>query len=137
MASKEPGHNGPDTPYSGEDHMSDAVTIAWLAGILEGEGTFGHYSSTRIKVKMGDRDIIERVAKLWGTEVKVREDKRPNANTMYETSVYGPTAIEWMKRVYLLMGIRRKAKIMEILAIREEMNANALRRKKPKTMAAK
>lgn len=117
--------------------MSDAVTIAWLAGILEGEGTFGHYSSTRIKVQMGDKDIIERVAKLWGVEVKTRPDKRPKHNVMYEASIYGPAAIEWMKKVYLLMGIRRKAKIMEILAIREEMNANALRRKKPKAVAAK
>ena len=53
--------------------------IAWLAGIIEGEGWFGfgwaynlarrHIYSPRIDVQMIDRDVIEKIANICNVKV--------------------------------------------------------------------
>lgn len=91
--------------------------IAWLAGILEGEGCFdfanGH---PRIKVKMTDEDIVTRVAKLFN---RVHNGGAYNTKSwhkiVYETSCRGPWAIGWMQTIYPFMGNRRREKIRSII----------------------
>ncbi len=39
------------------EHMTD-LDIAWLAGLLEGEGSFWFNGSPRVKVAMTDQDIM-------------------------------------------------------------------------------
>lgn len=52
--------------------------LAWLIGILEGEGSF--YANKkpqppRVSVNMTDKDIIEKVAKLFGNK-QIYEKKK-------------------------------------------------------------
>lgn len=115
--------------------FTNPISVAWLAGILEGEGCFDTSAGTpRIRVKMGDKDVVERIAELWKTKVYNRVDGRSNHNQMYEVSIHGDTAIYWMKAVFQLMGDRRRIKILEILQYYEAKN-NSISRKKPKNLA--
>jgi hypothetical protein len=95
--------------------------IAWLAGLLEGEGWFGrnHYSTPTIRVSMTDLDVIERAAALFGNAVTVLkrppDPRHPNAKQAWSTSIYGHRAVEWMRLLHPHMGSRRSARIEELL----------------------
>src|SRR5205807_7307521 len=94
--------------------------VHWLAGLLEGEGSFVvrhtwhprkpiQYHSPRIQVSMLDGDVIKRVAKILGTNSTIGT-KCPGGRT---TVAYanGDLAVSWMMTLYPLMGMRRRAKI--------------------------
>lgn len=67
-------------------HWTEA-NIAWLAGIVEGEGTLALPGSTtgpRITVAMTDRDIVDRVASIAGCGLVNRyEPKSPTQQTQW------------------------------------------------------
>ncbi len=50
--------------------------VIWLAGLLEGEGCFNvrkdKNMQPRVSIEMTDKDIIERAAKLFGSNISTR-----------------------------------------------------------------
>jgi hypothetical protein len=104
--------------------MSEA-DIAWLAGLLEGEGSFFMsrtpngdvmYQYPLIVVSMTDEDVIERVARFFGTKVyRYKYDKRPGHKATYKAVVSGSRAAGLMEMILPWMGVRRSAKIKELL----------------------
>jgi hypothetical protein len=93
----------------------------WLAGLLEGEGTFiaGPPSAPRtpaVQVSMVDRDILDRVAALLDCTVTVVPARREGWRTAYCACVRGPRAVEWMRRLRPLMGSRRQEQIDRAVA---------------------
>jgi hypothetical protein len=95
--------------------------LHWLAGLLEGEGTFiaGPPSAPRtpaVQVTMADRDIVDRVAALLECAVTVVPARRDGWRTAYSTRVGGPRAVEWMRRLRPLMGSRRQKQIDRAVA---------------------
>jgi hypothetical protein len=92
--------------------------ICWLAGLLEGEGSFrihGNGEGTlEVCVGMTDRDVILRAAQILGTSVD-GPYFRPPHKPMYQARVYSSRAASWMMTIYSLMGERRKEKIRTIL----------------------
>ena len=122
------------------------IDIAWLAGLLEGEGCFrvvakpatkgGLYKSFSLKVNSTDEDIIRRAGQLLH-----RADKnilvcdwlsihRPENKVQYEVSIHGKFAIQWMMTLYPFMGLRRKAKIRQIIREWKEYKAPIWQRKR-------
>ncbi len=107
--------------------MIDMKDLYWLAGLLEGEGHFGDHtgSSTnkrryiRISLKMTDKDVVDRAAKLLGTKVHKYSwsaDRNPNHSVAWVTQVSKQKeAASWMMTLYPLMGERRKARIAGLL----------------------
>jgi hypothetical protein len=100
------------------------LDIAWLAGILEGEGCFqtrksGGYKGTPcISLQMTDKDTVEKVSKLW--DAKLYGPYGPYGKSKLQTwqvNIFGKQAAEWMMTIYTLMGQRRQEKIKSILAI--------------------
>jgi hypothetical protein len=93
----------------------DACDRAWIAGLLEGEGSFIANRATRssypvIKVEMCEREVIERAARLLDTRVWLvasREGWRPT----YVAQIAGHRAAEWMRALRPCMGLRRTAAI--------------------------
>ena len=91
--------------------------LAWLAGLLEGEGTFTRtYSPSGfypvLSVKMCSRDIVERAAILLGvSRVAQRRPKNPAWSLEYAAKIGGAAAALWMQRLRPLMGERRRAAI--------------------------
>jgi hypothetical protein len=91
----------------------DIKNIHWLAGILEGEGSF-QLERPAIALEMTDRDIVQRVANIF--QVPVYELKRrPGSKQAYKAVLTGNLAIQWMMTLYSLLGVRRKARIREVL----------------------
>lgn len=94
--------------------------IMWVAGLLEGEGSFSHHgNNVRVRIEMGDRDVIEQYQRILGIEdyaITVREDTRsPNRKPMYGTNVNGHRAPALMQRIHVYMGQRRRARIQRLL----------------------
>jgi hypothetical protein len=122
------------TPITDQD-------LAWLAGLIEGEGTFlaGPPSAPRtpaVQLSMVDRDVVERAGSLLEAGVQVIRSRRQNWRTAYSVRVRGMRAVLWMKRLRPLMGARRQAQIDRALAsyapdprrvMNEERAAAALR----------
>ena len=101
-------------PISGPD-------LCWLAGLIEGEGTFlaGPPSTPRspaVQLSMVDRDIVERAGALLGAAVTVVPSRREGWKTAYCVRVRGARAVLWMQRLRPLMGTRRQAQIDRAIA---------------------
>lgn len=87
--------------------------LAWLAGLLEGEGCFGYYSYPTVKLEMTDRDVVER-AHPWFAG-SVCEYRRGDDQPTFTVRVTGERAIRLMLQVRPHMGARRSAKIDTIV----------------------
>ncbi len=91
----------------------------WLAGLLEGEGSFlpGPPSAPNkpsITLTMTDADVVARVALLWGVAFhEVRRDRstRMGWKPNYFTHLRGRPAVQLMVRLRPLMGERRQQQI--------------------------
>lgn len=101
--------------------------VSWLAGLLEGEGSFG-YTLCRsravgpyIKVSITDRDVVERAAGLLGVGVHFEKLTR-TGKPMWLARVAGPRARGWMMTLYAEMGRRRREKIRESLRQWRDLN---------------
>jgi hypothetical protein len=114
--------------------------IAWLAGLLEGEGTFCSHRAkrkrkrwalmtvqVRVQIQMSDRDVVARVAKLTGASLlgpysNIRSKKpslRGNAPLpCWVVSIVGAKAEQLCAAIYPLMGSRRQAQIRQMRAER-------------------
>jgi len=103
------------------------LDLAWLAGLLEGEGSFmlktkrSYNGTIAISLQMTDKDIVEKCAAILKTKVYGpynSKQKKKNGEPKKETyllTVFGTTAASWMMTLYPLMGERRKQKIEELL----------------------
>jgi hypothetical protein len=97
------------------------VDLHWLAGLLEGEGTFlaGPPSAPRspvIQFWMTDRDVVERAGALLDSAVMPHAPRRAHWKTTYAVRLCGPRAVVWMRRLWPLMGTRRRAQIDRAIA---------------------
>lgn len=111
----------------------DTKSIAWVAGLLEGEGCFclrSHGHNPFIALSMCDLDIVIRVAKILGGHkvIKCKADTR-GGKRLFRLNVYGRRAVEWMMTMYPLMGERRQSKIRECLHDWKEYHVNYTERR--------
>lgn len=96
--------------------------VSWLAGLLEGEGTFGSSGDTAnsypiISIQMCDEDVIARVRGLLGSPGTYRRDSaKVNWNPTFTTRLTGHAAASWMRILRPLMGRRRGTAIDRALA---------------------
>lgn len=102
----------------GERAMA-ADQLAWLAGLLEGEGCFYREGGRpAIAVNMTDRDVVERAAILAGgyrvSEKRAPSDLARRRRPSYRFRVTGPKAVALMRALHPYMGSRRREKIEEL-----------------------
>jgi hypothetical protein len=95
--------------------------LCWLAGLLEGEGSFlaGPPSAPRspaIQFWMTDRDVVERAAAMMDAAVMPIPARRDGWKTAYAVRLRGARAVVWMKRLRPLMGMRRSEQIDRAMA---------------------
>lgn len=109
------------------------IDIAWLAGIIEGEATLGFHHSrekTRdkrlpeISVKMTDKDIMQRIAKLLGAKlygpyIQTMKKRFPNQfghyKSVYHVVFRGKKAIGLLFTIYTFLGERRRERAQELI----------------------
>jgi hypothetical protein len=99
--------------------------LAWLAGLLEGEGCFhlalrlNQDQKPRISIRVGmtDGDVVERVWRIAGVGRQPRLFERPAPlKNVFTWNVTGQSdAASLMMTLYPLMGERRQEKIRECL----------------------
>lgn len=108
--------------------------IQWVAGILEGEGSFS-FSKTkmeggkskrklRIRLSMTDFDIVHRVMSIAAPGTSIRREERSaqtfkdgyNRKDAYILSISGFAAERVMRDILPFMGHRRRERIIECLA---------------------
>lgn len=92
------------------------MEIAWLAGILEGEGTFDVMEGKYIRITCGmtDKDIIERVQKIVNAgSVKTYTKSLPRKPLHVWTLCSQREVLDVLCAITPLMGERRRAKILE------------------------
>ncbi len=99
----------------------DPRSIAWLAGLLEGEGTFTSMDGyPDICASMCDRDVLGRAAAImgipnvWPKDVVRNEDR--GWSPAFEIGITGARAAAWMRTLRPWMGLRRSAAIDRALA---------------------
>ena len=104
----------------------DSTDIAWLAGLLEGEGYFysrnagvDHYGRQylypAITLGMTDEDVVKRAAILFGNVKCSIAQITKGGKNFYRCVISGSRAAELMTKLLPYMGIRRSKKIQDIL----------------------
>lgn len=96
------------------------IDRAWLAGLLEGEGSFRKDQRGRraVSLIMNDHDVVMRASRLMGGPVKCYARKPPRPTHPYYTSyVGGEKAVRLMRCILPYLGGRRTAKVQEILGV--------------------
>lgn len=98
--------------------MTNLKDLYWLAGILEGEGSFTNESnSPRIQLKMTDRDVVHAARMMINPNAELSVARFDNEyKTAYILIIQGNLAIQWMMTLYPLMYSRRKERIRSIIA---------------------
>lgn len=99
------------TCYAGWMKRED---LCWLAGLLEGEGSFMRGPPSKphqpaVAVQMTDRDVIARVAVLLG--VKYHKSLRASWKPIFCCLTRGQPAVDLMLKLRPLMGARRQHQI--------------------------
>src|SRR5262245_18882005 len=93
--------------------------LAWLAGLVEGEGCFSKTSQNgkpSLYIGMTDSDVIERAARILCTHIYTKR-RRPPYQTLYVIRVTGTYAVGWMFTLYPYLGLRRRERIRELLSM--------------------
>lgn len=92
----------------------------WLAGLLEGEGSFTYHRQTRgryvpkVIVRMTDLDVVERAAALMGSRIHTQK-RLGGHKDLHGTAVTGKRAVRLMRSLLPLMGERRSTQIRRFL----------------------
>lgn len=95
----------------------DSSDLAWLAGLLEGEGSFTHNGTTpTVSVSMTDKDVIERAAKLMNSRVDFVAIRGLMTKPQYRTMLHGIAAVELLIQLRPQLGKRRGEKVDELIA---------------------
>jgi len=106
--------------------------IYYIAGLLEGEGSFGFYGCPVIQINMTDGDVIEGARKILHPKANIRTQQKNDRKLMYILHISGPIAIQWMMTIYPLMKMRRKQKIREVIEKWKEVkNASVAQTRNP------
>ena len=105
--------------YPPPRQVTDAE-IAWIAGILEGEGCWTRHNGRTdwsVSVRMTDQDIIERLQAITGIG-RLTFDGTPSKRARKPAWVWGVYARphrEWLTvKVWPWLGVRRRTRICEL-----------------------
>lgn len=114
------GRTATRSESKGPEAVSD-MEVAWLAGLLEGEGSFmaGPPSSPKLPVvvlSMTDEDVVARVAALWGIRYLTVRPRRHHWAVAYMVQLRGANAVAWMQAMRPLLGGRRRAQVDRAVA---------------------
>ncbi|HEX4500592.1 MAG TPA: hypothetical protein VH187_05380 [Scandinavium sp.] len=106
------------------------LELVWLAGLLEGEGSFHvgrNYSGrgwyVQVRVNMIDKDVIAKAAALMQCSCLLRYEpsmRRRGYKPQYKATLHAQRAIDLMYKLLPHMGDRRSARIKEIIRVWED-----------------
>lgn len=95
--------------------MISIKDIAWSAGFLEGEGSFGHYGSLSVTAGQVQKEPLVRLQKLFGGSLYHRHTSGFSNRKIWIWSPNAFRAAEIMMTLYVLMSPKRKRQIKNSL----------------------
>lgn len=100
--------------------------LIWLAGLLEGEGSFiaappSSPGQPKVTVQMTDEEIIQKVSRLWSRAALACRPQKAHHKASYKTTIAGAPAAELMRMIRPYMGSRRQAQIDSALLSAKSM----------------
>jgi hypothetical protein len=103
------------------DLYFDTRQMAWLAGLMEGEGSFARGSPAKPRrptasINMTDEDVIIRVCELWGTRLWTLKVKEPRYKPAHRTELVGGSAVAMMLILRPHLCARRQDQIDDAMA---------------------
>lgn len=112
----------------------DELTLYWLAGLLEGEGSFcaappSKSAKPYIYVSMTDEDVIAKVAAIFDVKYHLSRPKQgrdKNWRPIFAVRLTGKRAVELMTMLKPMMGERRQAQIDKAVATYRDEKHRAL-----------
>lgn len=97
--------------------------LAWLAGIIEGEGSIEYGAGSRgnyykVTVEMTDLDVVDRVHRIAGCGTLRGPYWHPKSTKeIWKWAVQNrPAVLALLQVIYPLMGIRRQTKIEDLMS---------------------
>lgn len=92
----------------------DTLKLHWLAGLLEGEGSFCRPTPSSngrpiVSLQMTDEDVVAKVAVMFG--LRYHRQERPPNKPVFTLHVRGTKAIRLMQDLRPLMSERRQGQI--------------------------
>jgi hypothetical protein len=95
--------------------------LLWLAGLVEGEGSFFPGSPSApglpvMQVAMVDVDVISRAARMLGVTVRTIRPRREAWKTIYTCRIRGAPAVAWMTALRPHLGLRRRSQVKRAIA---------------------
>ena len=100
--------------------------LYWLAGLLEGEGSFqspppSDSNSPRVCLHMTDKDVVEKAQNLINAgHIYFEEARQENWSDSWKLTVKGKPAVKLMMKVKPLMGERRTKQIEDAVEENDE-----------------
>lgn len=79
-----------------DEHGPTLTDVAWLAGVIDGEGYVAFHQGPLIEVDSVSPSLVTTPARLFGGSVTTRQR---NDATVFRWAVYGKNAEEILKRV--------------------------------------
>lgn len=97
--------------------MSNISTldIAWAAGFMEGEGSFGHYGCPAISVAQVQKEPIDRMVRIFGGKISRRNTNGFSDKPIWVWRPDARVAIQVMMTLYCLMSPKRQTEIKSVL----------------------
>lgn len=102
--------------------MATDIEIAWVAGLLEGEGSFltksgGRYSAV-VKCQMADKDVLDHLQRILDCGlIHACKTRNENHKPTWVWTVQGDQAVEVMASTLPFMFSRRTEQIEEALRV--------------------
>jgi hypothetical protein len=107
--------------------------LAFLAGVFEGEGSFGLWKGGvgttkkyfRIQVEMSDQDIIQQFIDFFGIgKLGHRKPRKKSYKDLYSWRINGEPAVQCLYVMFPFLGERRQEKFKGILKILKERHGS-------------
>ena len=102
--------------------MPTMTEIAWLAGIVEGEGCVvvsPKAKTLRLSIEMTDLDVLQKAQRIIGPDARLSKRTvklhNPAWKDRYILHLSGSRLIQWLMTIHEFMGERRKAKIRDAI----------------------
>ncbi len=96
--------------------MVTILDLAWAAGFLEGEGSFGYYGGPRVTAGQVEREPIDRLIRIFGGVATARSTKGFSEKSIWIWRVNSRRSVEVMMTLYCLMSPKRKNEIETTLS---------------------
>lgn len=91
------------------------ITIAWAAGLFDGEGSISIVGNrVQTVIEMTDLDLLERVQKNFGGKIYKLKTRQEHWKQAWRWQISSTKkAVEFLEIIYPYLGVRRKHKVDE------------------------